>query len=1187
MLKKMMGLLVIVLAFILTPYIGNAELVAHYKFNGDVNDSANSYHGSVIGNPVYVEGIEGQAIKFSGIGDYISLPNDTLSSVNDQITIAFWVLGDASQPVSDYAFEAGEDSISKLKITLPDYDGMVYFDSQSDQIVRNADTCWWKESWTHWAFVKDSSSGIMSMYRNGMRVVHEMGNTADISDINNINIGALINGTGCYSGAMDDFRIYNSALNIEMINEIYINGRATNPTPAEGSNYVSVDNSSPTLRWVASPEAISHDIYFGTSYSSVHQATTLADEYKGNQTSSYYVPNENWINNTKYYWRVDQVTAGGTVKGQVWSFVYDTLDCKAFENKGYEAVKLIERDFRILSYDGYYEDNQSPAWAYAWPNSIYLMALANAAQINPTMYNDRINNFITQMEDYWTTEYGIGGYDCLPNPSATNRFYDDNSWKAVALAKAYKATGNQTHLEKAIAAYDFTLTGEDNVQGGGLYWKETQYPGDPEPVKGISSTAGAAHAAALLYEITGDNKYKTDADRLLDWIMDTLEDEDGIILNCINADTGFINRTKWTYNIGVPISAYSILYTATQDNDYKTKALELAQAAQRMYFNPANGTIIDISPFAFTLAESWIDLYHITDDKHWLGLAHKSIKFVYENRDSNGRYGMTWNEELSEDVTYWGLLYSAPAVSAYWKMANVRGREKYMERNIDSSNITVTASSTYSGLSPSNTIDGLGIAFYQHDNCVTASTMWHSAVGGGGDQNLHPDTATGAAWIKYEFDKAYNLGRMWIWNHNQLGATSRGLRNVIIEYSEDGNTWTKLGDYEFERASGALSNPHNEEIDFEGASAKYVVITAKDENGNWGDGGLYYGLSEVRFGIFGTRNIASEATVTSSSEYSSDYAAIKAVDGIIGIHANGEWASNGETNPWVKLEWSNNQRIDKIVLFDRSNNVDNVNEGVLRFSDSSTINITDIPTDGKAKEISFSDKEVTWLEFEVTGGIGSNVGLSEIQVFSSNGLVAWYKCNDGSGDTLRDSSINKYDATGYEVTWNGGAVELNGSDAYISIPLETLFDVNKEISVSLWQYGREQTYNTLLEAINSSSQRLLNVHLPWYGEIYWDTAITDSISKTCSTSDTQGEWIHWLFTKNASTGYQKIYRNGLLWHSEASLTGEINGNTAYAFKIGSDVAGNYNYDGLLDDIRIYDKELSEREVYKLYINGAQ
>jgi fibronectin type 3 domain-containing protein len=50
-------------------------------------------------------------------------------------------------------------------------------------------------------------------------------------------------------------------------------------------------------------------------------------------------------------------------------------------------------------------------------------------------------------------------------------------------------------------------------------------------------------------------------------------------------------------------------------------------------------------------------------------------------------------------------------------------------------------------------------------------------------------------------------------------------------------------------------------------------------------------------------NIASQAGFSASSEYSSNFAASKVADNIIGIQDSGEWASKGEVNPWIQLNW--------------------------------------------------------------------------------------------------------------------------------------------------------------------------------------------------------------------------------------------------------------------------------------------
>lgn len=128
-------------------------------------------------------------------------------------------------------------------------------------------------------------------------------------------------------------------------------------------------------------------------------------------------------------------------------------------------------------------------------------------------------------------------------------------------------------------------------------------------------------------------------------------------------------------------------------------------------------------------------------------------------------------------------------------------------------------------------------------------------------------------------------------------------------------------------------------------------------------------------------NVAADATITVSSEFSDSYTPAYLVDAIEGVHENGEWASKGEQNPWVKLAWTNSQTINRVVICDRANPNDDAKSGTLSFSDGSIVAVEAIPLDGKGKEVKFANKTVTWLKFQITGGVGPNVGLSEIEVF--------------------------------------------------------------------------------------------------------------------------------------------------------------------------------------------------------------
>jgi len=130
-------------------------------------------------------------------------------------------------------------------------------------------------------------------------------------------------------------------------------------------------------------------------------------------------------------------------------------------------------------------------------------------------------------------------------------------------------------------------------------------------------------------------------------------------------------------------------------------------------------------------------------------------------------------------------------------------------------------------------------------------------------------------------------------------------------------------------------------------------------------------------------NLATSATVTASSVYSSQYAAANVIDGIVGLQGTGEWASNSEANPWIQLSWSSSHIVNKIVLYDRPDSSDWSQGGTLTFSDGSSVTVTGIPNNGTAKVITFADKSITWVKFQVTSSSGCN-GLAEFQVYDWN-----------------------------------------------------------------------------------------------------------------------------------------------------------------------------------------------------------
>ncbi|MEC0226278.1 immunoglobulin-like domain-containing protein [Paenibacillus alba] len=135
-------------------------------------------------------------------------------------------------------------------------------------------------------------------------------------------------------------------------------------------------------------------------------------------------------------------------------------------------------------------------------------------------------------------------------------------------------------------------------------------------------------------------------------------------------------------------------------------------------------------------------------------------------------------------------------------------------------------------------------------------------------------------------------------------------------------------------------------------------------------------------------NVAKKAIMTASSEYNSDYPVKNVKDGKPIVMDQYEWASKGETKPWIKLEWPEAVKITKINMYDRPNIDENANGGLITFSDGSTMEVSNIDPGGKPTAFTFPAKTITSLKFEISGGAGSNVGLAELEVFGNEAAVS-------------------------------------------------------------------------------------------------------------------------------------------------------------------------------------------------------
>ena len=240
-----------------------------------------------------------------------------------------------------------------------------------------------------------------------------------------------------------------------------------------------------------------------------------------------------------------------------------------------------------------------------------------------------------------------------------------------------------------------------------------------------------------------------------------------------------------------------------------------------------------------------------------------------------------------------------------------------------------------------------------------------------------------------------------------------------------------------------------------------------------------------------------------------------------------------------------------------------------------------------------SGSEVTTLYNETSSTVNT------LQILGDTSCVAAYtfegNAQDLSGNYYHGSASNvvyDYSGTASNVTYTTGkfgkAAVFNGSSSYIALSNNPI-NGQSNISISFW-----------IKPDNVSSDQyvitFINSDGGWHGfgirisssakiQVVRANSGTVTTSENSAATLSTGSWKHIVVTSSQSE--VKIYIDGGL-DSTHSISGFTTNNTG-EYNIGAlKNAGSYSqfYDGVLDQVRIFDKKLSSGEVNSLYNETA-
>jgi len=200
---------------------GDNSLISWWKFENTATDSEGDNHGRLVNNPKIVNGAVGKAYYFDGTSalSHISVKHDSSLEIQDNMSISMWInINGWDTPYEEF--------IKKGNFRFETADYVLRSPGIPENLWiagRNYDINWADDTWFHIVYVSTKSPSKTWVYINGFQNGTSGDNgLTDFSGLEDLRFGNL-NAAQTFDGALDEIMIFNKALTIEEIKEIYNN----------------------------------------------------------------------------------------------------------------------------------------------------------------------------------------------------------------------------------------------------------------------------------------------------------------------------------------------------------------------------------------------------------------------------------------------------------------------------------------------------------------------------------------------------------------------------------------------------------------------------------------------------------------------------------------------------------------------------------------------------------------------------------------------------------------------------------------------------------------------------------------------------------------------------------------------------------------------------------------------------
>ncbi len=195
-----------------------------------------------------------------------------------------------------------------------------------------------------------------------------------------------------------------------------------------------------------------------------------------------------------------------------------------------------------------------------------------------------------------------------------------------------------------------------------------------------------------------------------------------------------------------------------------------------------------------------------------------------------------------------------------------------------------------------------------------------------------------------------------------------------------------------------------------------------------------------------------------------------------------------------------------------------------------------------------------------------------------SGLVGLWQGEGNANDSAQNNHGTLVGDTTFASGKVGQAFLMDGSGDFIDTPITN--PLGGTFTVSAWvNVASVANHNSIFgKGISDSNEELIFAVLAG-GGFYFDTL--DQFRQNGSSLITANEWFHLTASKNGTT--LRGWVNGI----EISMSGGSQGssNTSQSLQIGASRSSTLTFNGMLDEVALFDRALSDSEVLDVMVNG--